>query len=129
MHIAKPFLILALGVPLVLAGCATRSSVELAQNSANAADAHAASADSHAMAADSRAAAARTQADQATGIGNNAMIAAQTADGKATSAQAGLIKANQRIAYLEYKLLPHKKHKLHHKLHHKSSGTAKPQQQ
>ena len=126
MHIAKPFLVLALGVPLVLAGCATRSSVELAQNSANAADAHAASADGHAMTAVQHAADARSQADQATSIGNNAMTAAQTADGKATSVQAGLLKANQRIAYLENKLLPHHKHKVRHKTH-KSSGT--PQQQ
>jgi hypothetical protein len=131
MHTAKPFLALALalGIPLILAGCATRSSVELAETSAGAADAHAASADSHALAADQHAADARTAADQAAGIGNNAMTAAQAADAKASAAQTGLIKANQRIAYLERKLLPHHKHKLRHVVHHKSSGAAQPQQQ
>jgi hypothetical protein len=121
MNMTKPFLALVLGVPLMLAGCATRESVEQAQAAATAADAHAGTADSHALAADSRATDARKQADQATGIGNDAMTAAQNADSKASGAQTGLIKANARIAYLENKLLPHKKHKVvRHKVKHKT---------
>jgi murein lipoprotein len=114
---------LALGVPLLLAGCATRSSVEQAQNSANLADQHAgaaataaANADSHAASADSHAGAAQARADEAAGIGNNAMTAAQTADQKATAAQAGLIRANARISYLERHLMPKHFAKIHHKV-------------
>ncbi len=118
---------LALGVPLLLAGCATRSSVEQAQNSANLADQHASAADSHAANADSHAGAAQARADEAAGIGNGAMAAAQTADQKAMSAQAGLIRANARISYLERHLMPKHfakvRHKVKHKLPLKPSGT------
>src|SRR5580700_4643300 len=112
MNTTEPFLALALGVPLMLAGCATRESVEQVQAAATAADTYAGTADNHAMAADGHAADARNKANQATGIGNNAMAAAQNADSKASEAQTGLIKADARIAYLENKLLPHKKHKV-----------------
>jgi len=122
MNMTKPFLALALGVPLMLGGCATRESVEQAQAAATAADTHAGTADSHALAADNHATDARNKADQATGIGNNAMAAAQSADSKASDAQTGLVKANARIAYLENKLLPHKKHKVvRHKVKHKTT--------
>jgi murein lipoprotein len=117
-------LALALGVPLLLAGCATRSSVEQAQNSANMADQHAGAADSHAANADSHAGAAQARADEAYGVGNNAMTAAQTADQKASDAQTGLSKANARISYLERHLMP-KHFKVHHVMHHKKKP-AKP---
>ena len=112
---------LALGVPLLLAGCATRSSVEQAQNSANLADQHAAAADSHAANADSHAGAAQARADEAAGIGNSALAAAQTADGKATDAQMGLRRATARINYLERHLMPKHWAKTHHAVKHKKA--------
>jgi len=124
-RLAKPILALALTVPFVLAGCATRSSVEQAQASANAADAHAGLAENAARTADGHAAGAQSAADQAAAIGNNAMAAAQTADQLAQDDQTGLTKANKRIAYLEYKLLPHKKLR-HHRVHHTAPGNAAP---
>jgi len=126
LAIPRGVFVLALGVPLLLAGCATRSSVEQAQNSANLADQHAAAADSHATNADTHAGAAQARADEAAGIGNNAMGAAQTADQKATVTQVGLVKANARISYLERHLMP-KHFKVHHKMKHRKplrpSGT------
>ena len=62
LAIPRGVFVLALGVPLLLAGCATRSSVEQAQNSANLADQHATAADSHAANADSHAANADSHA-------------------------------------------------------------------
>lgn len=134
LAIPRGVFVLALGVPLLLAGCATRSSVEQAQNSANLADQHAAAADSHATNADSHAAnadshagAAQARADEAAGIGNSAMTAAQTADQKATATQVGLRKANARISYLERHLMPKHFAKVHHKIKHnkplRPSGT------
>jgi hypothetical protein len=67
---------------------------------------------------ESRAANAREQADKAGGIGNKAMTALHAAD--ATAAEAGL--ANARIAYLENRLLPHKKQPV---AHHKATTKAK----
>ena len=127
LAIPRGVFILALGVPLLLAGCATRSSVEQAQNSANLADQHATAADSHAANADSHAVAAQARADEAAGIGNSAMTTAQTADQKATAAQTGLMRANARISYLERHLMPKHFAKVHHKIKHnkplRPSGT------
>ena len=114
-RISRGLLVLGVGMPLLLAGCATRESVEQAQNTANAADQHAASADSHAGVADSHAMTAQSRADEAYGVGNNALGTARTADGKADTLQAGLIKANARISYLERHLMP-KHFKAHHKV-------------
>jgi len=125
-RLAKPILALALTAPFVLAGCATRSSVEQAQAAANAADAHAGVAENAARTAVGHAAGAQRAADQAAAIGNNAMASAQTANALAQDDQTGLTKANKRIAYLEYKLLPHKKVR-HRRVHHTNpSNTATP---
>lgn len=113
------FLALGLGVPLLLAGCATRELVEQAQNMANVADQHAAAADSHAGAADNHAMTAHARADEAYSVGNNALSTAQGADGKADRLQAGLVKANARISYLERHLMPKHFKNAHHKVHHK----------
>ena len=133
LAIPRGVLALALGVPLLLAGCATRSSVEQAQNSANLADQHAATADSHAANADSHAAnadshagAAQARADEAAGIGNNALVAAQTADAKATDAQTGLRRATARINYLERHLMPKHWAKTHAKMKHKKVTAPNP---
>ena len=119
--IRQPLLQLAIGVPLMLAGCATRESVDQLRTSSSAATA---AADAHAASADQHAVNAQTAADQANALGTNAMGAAQTADQKASVAQAGLIKANARISYLEHKLLPHHKkvrHR-HHPANHATNG-------
>ncbi len=129
--ISRGLLVLGLGVPLILAGCATRESVEQAQNSANLADQHAAAADSHAGNADSHASAAQARADEAYGVGNNALTTAQSVDQKVDQKtgmlQAGLIKANARISYLERHLMPKHFKKVHHRIRHKKpvnpSGT------
>lgn len=121
---AKPLLLLAVTLPLLtLGGCATRESVRNAQASANAAD-------MHAIDARGRADRAQARADEAAGIGNNALTAAQAAqsssDQKTAQLQADLDKANAKIRFLQrnvvYKPVKHKK--LHHKLLHKKPAAA-----
>jgi hypothetical protein len=82
----KPFLVLAVGVPLILGGCATRESVRNAQDTANLAEMHAN--------------AAKAQADEATSIGNSATGAAQNAMGAAQTAQQTAQTAQQRTDQL-----------------------------
>jgi hypothetical protein len=103
----------AIGV--TLGGCATRESVENAQNSANGADRHAG--------------AAQARADEAYGVGNNALGVGNNAlnvgNGAMTSAQLANQKADQntddvgklkrKVAYLEWKVLPHHKKRHHHR--------------
>jgi len=102
----------AIGV--TLGGCATRESVRNAQASADAAD-------RHAGVAQGRADEAYGIGNNALGVGNDAKATALTAAQKADQANADLAVAKKRIAYLEYKVLPH-----HKKKHHRSTP---PQQQ
>jgi MoxR-like ATPase len=102
----------AIGV--TLGGCATRESVRNVQASADAADRHAGT--------------AQARADEAYGIGNDALgvghdakATALTAAQKADQANADLAVAKKRIAYLEYKVLPH-----HKKKHHRSAPQQAP---
>lgn len=92
--------VLALGV--TLGGCATRESVENAQNSANAADRRAAN-------AQGRADDAYSVGKEALGVGHDAKSAALIAEQKADQANADLSAAKQRIAALEWKVKPQKK--------------------
>jgi hypothetical protein len=104
---------LILGV--ALGGCATRESVETAQNAANAADRHAGT--------------AQARADEAYGVGNNALgvgtNALSVGNGAASAAQLANDKSDlnandvqrlkRKVAYLEWKVLPH--HKKHRRPH------------
>jgi len=110
---------IAIGVGL--GGCATRESVETAQNSANAADRHAG--------------AAQARADEAYGVGNNALgvgnnalsvgndakSSAQMANEKADMNATDVQRLKRKVAYLEWKVLPH-----HKKRHHHSVAPAQP---
>jgi hypothetical protein len=112
----KHLMIAALAAPLLFtAGCATRSSVELAQTSANTADAHALDARSHADAAQTsansaqaradqahaNAATAQARAEQAAGIGSGAQTLAQSNADRVATLEGQLTKVNARIAYLQ----------------------------
>lgn len=117
MAAKKPLLLLAVTVPLMmLGGCATRESVRNAQASADAAN-------SHALDAGGRADRAQARADEAAGIGGNAMTLAQSTDQKTAQLQTDLDKANARISYLQrnvvMKKVKHVKHRkvVRHKVH------------
>jgi hypothetical protein len=112
----KHLLIAALAAPLFFTGgCATRSSVEMAQNSANAADSHAMEARTRADAAQSRAdgaqssadqahanaATAQARADQAATIGGGAQTLAQSGVDRVAALEGQLQKTNARLAYLQ----------------------------
>ena len=101
-------------ISVTLGGCATRESVRNAQASADAAD-------RHAGVAQGRADEAYGIGNTALGVGHDAKQTALTAAQKADQANADLAVAKKRIAYLEYKVLPH-----HKKKHHRS--TPAPQQ-
>jgi hypothetical protein len=121
---AAKFAVAALAIGVTLGGCATQESVENAQNAADAADRHAGL--------------AQARADEAYGVGNNAlgvgnnalsvgrgaMSSAQAAHAKADLAGSDINRLKRRVAYLEYKLLPH--HKKQRVRHH--ATTAKNQQ-
>ncbi len=99
---------------VTLGGCATRESVKNAQNAADSADRHAGT--------------AQARADEAYGIGNNAMGVGNNAlsvgNGAMTSAEMANQKADlnttdvqrlkRKVAYLEWKVLPHHKKHRHH---------------
>jgi hypothetical protein len=105
-------ILLATIVPLAMAGCATRESVEQAQASANAAD-------SHAGDARMRADHAQARADEAAGIGGNAMTSAQAAGQHADSLDTQLAQANAKIHFLERNVVyKHVKHRKHRRVHH-----------
>lgn len=110
---------IAIGVGL--GGCATRESVENAQNSANAADRHAGT--------------AQARADEAYGVGNNALgignnalavgtdakTSAQMANEKSDMNATDVSKLKRKVAYLEWKVLPH-----HKKRHHRTMTPQQP---
>ena len=112
----KHLMLAALAVPLLFtAGCATRSSVEMAQNAANAADAHAVDARTRADAAQSRAdgaqaradqahanaATAQGRADEAATLGTNAQTLAQSGVDRVAVLESQLQKTNAKLAYLQ----------------------------
>ncbi len=117
----KALLVMAVGVPLLLAGCATRESVEQAQLTANSAEAHAADARGRADDARSRADDARAHADSAGQIGSNALSLAQNNAQRADVLEGQLKTANAKLAYLQrnvvYKKVKHKRVK-HRVVHH-----------
>ncbi len=96
-----------IAVGVAVSGCATRESAERAQASADAAD-------RHAGVAMSRADEAFGVGNNALGVGNDAKTHALTAEQKADQANADLAIAKKKIAYLEYKVLPHHKKRHHH---------------
>jgi len=99
--------IAALAIGVGLGGCATRESVENAQNSANAAD-------HRAGAAQARADEAYGIGNQALGVGNNAMASAEAANGKADANATDVSKLKRQVAYLQWKVLPHHGKARHH---------------
>lgn len=119
-------LMLALGV--ALGGCATRESVRNAQASADMADHHAGAAQARADEAYGVGNQALGVGNEALGVGNDAKMAAMTADQKAQANAAEMAKMKRRIAYLEYKVNPHKKrHHVRHRKAHKTEQQAKAQ--
>lgn len=114
----KPLLILAVGVPLILGGCATRESVEQAQATANGAESHAVDARSRADAAQTRADGAQARADQANATGGSALALAQTDAQRADELEARLKAANAKIGYLQrnvvFKKVKHRKRTVRH---------------
>lgn len=121
MNFTRSAMLLALGVPLLLGGCATRESVERAQASADAADAHAGTADEHAADAAQRAIDARGRADHALAVGTSAGSTAAEANARAAAAEDGLKRANARITYLEHRLHISPRH--HRVVHHRKPKT------
>jgi hypothetical protein len=113
--------IAAVAIGVTLGGCATRESVENAQNSANAADRHAGAAQSRADEAYGVGNNALGVGNQALGVGNGAMTAAQMANQKADDNANDVNRLKRKVAYLEWKVLPH-----HKKRHHHSAAQAKP---
>ena len=123
--VKKPLILLAVTLPVLLAGCATRESVENAQAAADLADTHAKDAGSRADAAQSRADAAHARADEAAGIGNNALSKSQSNEQRVTTLEADLKTAHAQIKWLSRNVVY--KHPLHHKKHHvvhHTSGTS-----
>ena len=97
-----------------LGGCATRESVRNAQAAADAADRHAGMAQARADEAYGVGNNAMTVGNNAMAVGNNALSSAQAANGKADLSAADIVKLKKRVAYLEYKTLPHHKKKIRH---------------
>ncbi|HTC84448.1 MAG TPA: Lpp/OprI family alanine-zipper lipoprotein [Rhizomicrobium sp.] len=123
----KPLLLLAVGIALMLGGCATRESVEQAQATANGAESHAVDARTRADAAQSRADAAQARADQANATGGSALTLAQTDAQRADALEAQLKAANAKISYLQrnvvYKKVKHVKHRKRTALRHTAPTT------
>ena len=101
----------AIGV--TLGGCATRESVETAQNSANAADRHAGMAQARADEAYGVGNNALGVGNNALSVGNGAMTSAQMANQKADMNASDVQRLKRKVAYLEWKVLPHHKKKHH----------------
>jgi hypothetical protein len=110
---------IAIGVGL--GGCATRESVETAQNSANAADRHAGAAQARADEAYGVGNNALGVGNNALGVGNDAKTSAQMANEKADMNASDVQRLKRKVAYLEWKVLPH-----HKKRHHHSVAPAQP---
>ena len=111
---------IAIGVGL--GGCATRESVENAQNSANAADRHAGTAQARADEAYGIGNNALGVGNNALGVGNDAKTSAQMANDKSDMNATDVSKLKRKVAYLEWKVLPHHKKRHHHR-------TVTPQQE
>lgn len=115
-------MVAALGA--ALGGCATRESVERAQSAADLANSHALAAQNRADQAYQSADSALATGNNALGVGHDAMSSAQAANQKADLAIADIANAKRRIAYLEYKLLPHHRRVRHrHHYHHTAKRT------
>ncbi len=111
--------IAALAIGVSLGGCATRESVENAQNSANAADRHAGTAQARADEAYGVGNNALGVGNHSLGVGNDALASAQAANGKTDANTTDVAKLKRQVAYLQWKVLPH--HKKHH--HHRAPAT------
>ena len=110
-------------VGVTLGGCATRESVQNAQNSADAADRHAGAAQARAEEAYGVGNNALTVGNNAMGVGTNALSSAQAVNEKADLTVADVNKLKRKVAYLEWKVLPHHKRRIHH---HTPTATQQP---
>jgi len=110
----------ALAIAVSLGGCATRESVEQAQASADGADRHAGTAQARADQAYGVGQNALGVGNQALGVGNSAASAAQTANQKADATAVEVTRLKRQVAFLQSKVLPHKKKK-HRKVRHHSA--------
>ena len=113
----------ALAIGVTLGGCATRESVQNAQNAADAADRHAGTAQARADEAYGVGNNALGVGNNALNVGNGAMSSAQQANMKADATADDVAKLKRKVAYLEWKVLPHHK-KRHH--HHTTPATEQP---
>jgi hypothetical protein len=111
---------IAIGVSL--GGCATRESVQNAQNAADSADRHAGTAQARADEAYGVGNNALGVGNNALSVGNGAMTSAQMANQKADMNTDDVGKLKRKVAYLEWKVLPHHK-KRHHRVHHAPAET------
>jgi hypothetical protein len=116
----KPLFLLAVSLPMLLAGCATRESVDNAQAAADLAD-------THAKDAITRADAAHARADEAAGIGNNALAKSQSNEQRVQALESDLKTAHAQIKWLSrnvvYKHPPHRKK---HRVLHRARSTTPP---
>src|ERR1700722_12853121 len=110
----------ALAIGVSLGGCPTRESVEKAQASADSADRHAGSAQARADEAYGVGNNALGVGNNALNVGNGAMASAQQANSKADQNTDDVSKLKRKVAYLEWKVLPH------HKKHHHHTAPAQP---
>ena len=91
----------ALAIGVTLGGCATRKSVENAQNAADAADRHAGAAQARADEAYGVGNNALGVGNNALNVGNGAMSSAQRANMKADTTANDVSKLKRKVAYLE----------------------------
>ena len=122
---AAKIAVAALAIGVTLGGCATRESVENAQKSADAADRHAGQAQARADEAYGVGNNALSVGNNAMNVGNGAMSSAQQANMKADQNNSDMTRLKKRVAYLEYKVLPHHKKK-QHRVHHTATSTVQP---
>jgi hypothetical protein len=104
--------VLVLGV--ALGGCATRESVRDAQNAADTADRHAGTAQARADEAYGVGNNALGVGNNALSVGNSAVSSAQMANDKADLNTTDVQRLKRKVAYLEWKVLPHHKKHRHH---------------
>jgi hypothetical protein len=107
---------------VTLGGCATRESVRNAQNAADTADRHAGTAQARADEAYGVGNNALGVGNNALSVGNGAMTSAQMANQKADLNSTDVSRLKRKVAYLEWKVLPH--HKKHR--HHQTAAPAQP---
>jgi len=101
---------------VALGGCATRESVRNAQNAADTADRHAGTAQARADEAYGVGNNALGVGNNALSVGNGAMTSAQMANQKADLNTTDVSKLKRKVAYLEWKALPHHKKHRHHQI-------------